>query len=114
MKADLPHLEPNILCYWQNLGAYQKAREARKGKQRFILHDGPPYANGLIHIGHALNKILKDIIVKYLENYSNDQTGNCSNKGNLDTSGNQLGGNRTCDPYLVKCIDHTNNRSHKS
>ena len=65
MKANLRHLESNILCYWSNLDVYNRIREARQGKARYVLHDGPPYANGLIHIGHALNKILKDIVVRY-------------------------------------------------
>lgn len=65
MKANLRHLESNILCYWNNLDIYSKVREARAGKKKFVLHDGPPYANGVIHIGHALNKILKDIIIRY-------------------------------------------------
>ena len=66
MKADLPAREPQMLARWQQLGLYAKIREQRRGaKERFILHDGPPYANGDIHIGHALNKILKDLIVRY-------------------------------------------------
>jgi len=65
MKANLHHLESNILCYWSNLDIYNRIREVRKGKNKYVLHDGPPYANGLIHIGHALNKILKDIVVRY-------------------------------------------------
>ncbi len=66
MKADLPTREPQMLAAWQQLGLYAKIREARRrAKERFILHDGPPYANGDIHIGHALNKILKDLIVRY-------------------------------------------------
>ena len=64
MKAGLPNREPLILKRWQELNLYQKMRENGKGKPRFILHDGPPYANGDIHIGHAVNKILKDIILK--------------------------------------------------
>jgi isoleucyl-tRNA synthetase len=63
MKADLPKREPQILKKWE--GLYQRAQTARKDAELFVLHDGPPYANGHIHIGHALNKILKDIIVKY-------------------------------------------------
>jgi len=55
-----------MLSFWKNLGIYEKIRLARKGKDKFVLHDGPPYANGSIHIGHALNKILKDIITKYM------------------------------------------------
>ena len=65
MKANLSVLEPKLISKWQNLNIYQKIREARRGKKKFVLHDGPPYANGLIHIGHALNKLLKDIVVKY-------------------------------------------------
>jgi isoleucyl-tRNA synthetase len=65
MKANLIQLEPKILSYWEELNIYQLIREKREGKEKFVLHDGPPYANGLIHIGHALNKILKDIIIKY-------------------------------------------------
>lgn len=64
MKANLAAREPLMLATWQSLGIYEKIRAARHGKQRFILHDGPPYANGHLHCGHALNKILKDIIVK--------------------------------------------------
>jgi isoleucyl-tRNA synthetase len=65
MKADLPQREPLLLKKWEEEGLYKKIREAAVGKKKFVLHDGPPYANGDIHIGHALNKILKDIIVKY-------------------------------------------------
>ncbi len=64
MKANLANREPEILKHWDEIDLYKKLREQGKGKPRFILHDGPPYANGDIHIGHAVNKILKDIIVK--------------------------------------------------
>lgn len=64
MKANLAQREPVMLKHWQDMGLYRKLREARKGKPKYILHDGPPYANGKIHIGHAVNKILKDIVVK--------------------------------------------------
>ena len=64
MKANLAQREPNMLKAWEDNGLYEKIREANKDNPRFILHDGPPYANGDIHIGHAVNKILKDIIVK--------------------------------------------------
>ncbi len=64
MRGDLAKREPVMLKAWQEKKLYQKIREARKGAEKFILHDGPPYANGDIHIGHAVNKILKDIIVK--------------------------------------------------
>jgi len=64
MKADLAKREPAILEKWQRLGLYQKLREQGQGRPNFILHDGPPYANGPIHLGHAVNKILKDMVVK--------------------------------------------------
>jgi isoleucyl-tRNA synthetase len=64
MKADLVSREPQMLERWEAMGLYRKVRAARQGRPRFILHDGPPYANGEIHIGHAVNKTLKDIIVK--------------------------------------------------
>lgn len=64
MKADLAKREPAILQHWNEIDIYRKIRESSKGKPRYILHDGPPYANGHIHIGTAFNKILKDIIVK--------------------------------------------------
>jgi isoleucyl-tRNA synthetase len=65
MRAGLPEREPSMLEYWKNEKIYEKKVQAAKGKTKFVLHDGPPYANGNIHIGTALNKILKDIIVKY-------------------------------------------------
>ncbi|KAF0185646.1 MAG: isoleucyl-tRNA synthetase [Nitrospirae bacterium] len=65
MKANLNQREPEILLYWEEQRIYEKLQEANRDKKTYILHDGPPYANGNIHIGHALNKILKDIIVKY-------------------------------------------------
>jgi isoleucyl-tRNA synthetase len=64
MKANLASREPEILKYWDEIGLYGKLRDLGQGRPKFILHDGPPYANGEIHIGHAVNKILKDIIVK--------------------------------------------------
>ncbi len=64
MKANLPELEPRLLRRWEETGLYGKIRAARRGRPCFVLHDGPPYANGHIHLGHALNKILKDLIVK--------------------------------------------------
>ncbi|MDP3790615.1 MAG: isoleucine--tRNA ligase [Candidatus Omnitrophota bacterium] len=65
MKADLPNREPKFVKHWQDIGLYEKLRKLYKGKKKFILHDGPPYANGNIHMGHALNKILKDIVIRY-------------------------------------------------
>lgn len=64
MRGDLPKREPKWIAQWQEKNLYQVIRKARAGKPKFILHDGPPYANGSIHIGHAVNKILKDIIIK--------------------------------------------------
>jgi isoleucyl-tRNA synthetase len=58
MKADLANREPGMLKRWEDSGLYQKLREVARGRPRFVLHDGPPYANGEIHIGHAVNKIL--------------------------------------------------------
>lgn len=64
MRGDLPKREPGWVQEWEDKGIYKKLRDARCGKPKFILHDGPPYANGQIHMGHAVNKILKDMIVK--------------------------------------------------
>jgi len=64
MKAGLPKREPELLEWWQEIGLYDQLRAQSEGREKFILHDGPPYANGDIHIGHALNKIIKDVIVK--------------------------------------------------
>jgi isoleucyl-tRNA synthetase len=64
MRAGLPQKEPELLARWQKLGLYQRLRAAARGRPRFVLHDGPPYANGHIHIGTALGKILKDIVVR--------------------------------------------------
>lgn len=64
MRGDLAKREPQMLQHWYENNLYQKIREASKGKKSFILHDGPPYANGSLHLGHAVNKILKDIIIK--------------------------------------------------
>ena len=64
MKADLPKKEPSILEKWQTEEIYKKLRETSLNKEKFILHDGPPYANGSIHLGHSVNKILKDITIK--------------------------------------------------
>src|SRR5262249_50614119 len=64
MRAGLPQREPEILKRWYEIGLYEKLRESAKGRDKFVLHDGPPYANGNIHIGTALNKILKDLVTK--------------------------------------------------
>ena len=65
MKADLPNREPGFLKNWEDKKLHEKIRAKYKGRPKFILHDGPPYANGSIHMGHALNKILKDIVIRY-------------------------------------------------
>ena len=64
MRGDLPKREPGWVKEWQDQGIYKQLRDARCGQPRFVLHDGPPYANGVLHVGHAANKILKDMIVK--------------------------------------------------
>jgi isoleucyl-tRNA synthetase len=64
MKADLARREPAQLAKWENQRIYERIREVSRGRPAFVLHDGPPYANGVIHLGHAVNKILKDIVVK--------------------------------------------------
>ncbi|MET4843570.1 isoleucine--tRNA ligase [Bradyrhizobium japonicum] len=64
MRAGLPQREPELLKYWNDIGLYDKLRREAQGRAKFVLHDGPPYANGNIHIGHALNKILKDVVTK--------------------------------------------------
>ena len=64
MKANLPTAEPQALARWEEMGLYERIRAARAGRPKYVLHDGPPYANGQIHLGTALNKILKDFVVK--------------------------------------------------
>ena len=64
MRAGLPAKEPEILARWEKLGLYRRLRADAKGRTKFILHDGPPYANGNIHMGTALNKILKDVVTR--------------------------------------------------
>jgi isoleucyl-tRNA synthetase len=65
MRANLPQREPETLARWAEAGLYERLLKHREHAPTFLLHDGPPYANGNIHIGHALNKVLKDIILKY-------------------------------------------------
>lgn len=64
MKAGLPQREPEILQRWNSIDLYRKLRQIGEGRPKFVLHDGPPYANGNIHIGHAVNKVIKDMIVR--------------------------------------------------
>ncbi len=71
MRAGLPQKEPGILMNWEKIGVYDRLRE-KKGRESFILHDGPPYANGHLHIGHALNKILKDFVVRSQQQMGKD------------------------------------------
>ena len=66
MKGNLTQREPEMLARWEEEKLYEKIRQSAKGKPQFVFHDGPPYANGHIHIGHALNKLLKDFIVKIM------------------------------------------------
>jgi isoleucyl-tRNA synthetase len=72
MKGELPKREPQLLERWEKNGLYQRQRAALKGREKFILHDGPPYANGNLHIGHALNKILKDVVNRVQEKLGKD------------------------------------------
>src|ERR1700726_2010411 len=62
MRGGLPSLEPKLVERWQQMDLYHKLRQASQGREKFVLHDGPPYANGDLHLGHALNKILKDVV----------------------------------------------------
>src|SRR6059058_4696501 len=64
MKANLPQNEPKLLARWEQMHVYERIRQARQGAPTYVLHDGPPYANGPIHLGTAMNKCLKDFIVK--------------------------------------------------
>ena len=65
MRANLPQREPEMLKYWEGMDLYARLQEQNADKPAFILHDGPPFSNGNIHMGHALNKVLKDFINKY-------------------------------------------------
>src|SRR5581483_2121201 len=64
MKANLAQAEPRMLAWWDQIGIYKRLREATADRPLWVLHDGPPYANGNIHMGHVLNKVLKDVVVK--------------------------------------------------
>lgn len=65
MRGNLPQREPEILKFWEEINIYEMVQQKNRGRRKFILHDGPPYANGHIHLGHVLNKVLKDIVIKY-------------------------------------------------
>ncbi|QJW45968.1 isoleucine--tRNA ligase [bacterium BFN5] len=119
MRGNLPEREPQTLEYWQNNKIYEKRVAQASGKEKFILHDGPPYANGNIHIGTALNKILKDIVVKYKSLCGYD----APYVPGWDTHGlpiehaaikilglnrhelNPLDLRRECKQYALKCLD---------
>ena len=64
MRGELPTREPEVLERWERIGLWQRTQEAMRGRPRFVLHDGPIYSNGYLHIGHALNRILKDVIMR--------------------------------------------------
>jgi isoleucyl-tRNA synthetase len=72
MRAGLPKREPELLARWAEMRLYQRMRDQARGRQKYILHDGPPYANGNLHIGHALNKILKDMVTRSKQMMGND------------------------------------------
>src|SRR5579872_5044340 len=72
MKGELPKREPQLLKRWQDMKLYERLRAAGKDREKFILHDGPPYANGNLHIGHALNKILKDVVNRVQQKLGKD------------------------------------------
>lgn len=119
MRANLPEREPQMLSYWSDENIYAKKVARNKGKAKFILHDGPPYANGNIHIGTALNKILKDIIVKYksLQGFEApyvpgwDTHGLPIEHAAIKILGlnrhelNPLDLRRECKQYALKCLD---------
>ena len=75
MRGDLPKREPAWVQAWNDEGLYLRLREARRGAPLFVLHDGPPYANGKLHIGHALNKVLKDMVVRSQQMMGRDARG---------------------------------------
>ena len=71
MKADLANREPGMLAEWERIRLYDKIRATTKGRPPFVLTDGPPYANGALHLGHAVNKVLKDIVVNMIRTIKN-------------------------------------------
>ncbi|VBB06181.1 isoleucine-trna ligase [Lucifera butyrica] len=119
MRANLPEREPELLAYWQENKTYEKKQAAAQGRPKFVLHDGPPYANGNIHIGTALNKILKDIIIKYkfLRGFDTpyvpgwDTHGLPIEHAAIKILGlnrhelNPLDLRRECKKYALKCLD---------
>src|ERR1043165_9544144 len=81
MKANLVQNEPASLKRWQEMGLYEKTRAARKGGKAYVFHDGPPYANGSIHLGHLLNKCLKDLVVRSRGMRSEEHTSELQSRG---------------------------------
>ena len=113
MKASLTQREPQRLKQWQEMGLYQKIREVCAGRPKFILHDGPPYANGELHVGHAVNKILKDIIVKSrtLDGYDAPYIPGWDCHGlpielNVEKKVGKPGGKVTAAEFRQKCRDY--------
>lgn len=119
MRANLPEREPQMLKYWQDEQIYEKKQAAAAGRPKFVLHDGPPYANGNIHIGTALNKILKDIIIKYksLQGYDSPYVPGWDTHGlPIEHAAIKILGlnrheldpldlRRECRQYALKCLD---------
>jgi isoleucyl-tRNA synthetase len=119
MKANLSQREPDVLNRWDKLNIYEQIKLARKGRNKFILHDGPPYANGHIHIGTALNKILKDLVIKSktMEGFSSEfiPGWDCHGLPIEHQIDKELGGNKhsisqlevrkLCQEYAIKYID---------
>src|ERR1043165_3564726 len=81
MKANLVQNEPASMKRWDGLHLYEKLRAARAGSTRFVFHDGPPYANGSIHLGHLLNKVLKDLVVRSRGMRSEEHTSELQSRG---------------------------------
>ena len=119
MRANLPEREPDMLAWWHKENIYEKKQAKNKGRKKFVLHDGPPYANGNIHIGTALNKIIKDIIIKYksLNGYDAPYTPGWDTHGlpiehaAIKILGlnrhelNPLDLRRECKQYALQCLD---------
>jgi len=115
MKANLPHKEPELLQFWEELRFYQKLREERKGAPQYILHDGPPYSNGHIHMGTALNKVAKDIVVrsKSMAGYDSPYIPGWDNHGmpieieatKSSGQGDRLAVRRSCREYARKFVN---------
>jgi isoleucyl-tRNA synthetase len=86
MKANLIQSEPQMLAWWEQIGIYKRLREVAADRPMWILHDGPPYANGHIHLGHVLNKVLKDVIVKARTRRSSSTSSARSSSGSASSA----------------------------